>query len=62
MRMLPAILARLRAHQAGATAIEYAMLAMVIAVALVTAFTNLGTDISHLWSSISNQVSSSSGG
>ena len=51
-----ALVARLMSDDAGTTAIEYAMLAMVIAVALITAFTNLGTSIGTMWNSISLKV------
>ncbi len=52
-----ALVAHLWSDQSGSTAVEYATLAMVIAVALITVFFNLGTDIGNLWNSISVKVS-----
>lgn len=56
MTKLSALIAHLLSDPAGTTAIEYAMIAMVIAVALVTVFTNLGTDVTSMWNSISTKV------
>lgn len=39
--------------ESGATAIEYALMASLIAVAIVTAVTNLGGKVSGVFSSIS---------
>jgi pilus assembly protein Flp/PilA len=41
------------ADESGATAIEYALIASLIAVALVTVLTNLGTRLSGEFSEIS---------
>ena len=41
------------ANESGATAIEYALIASLIAVALVTILTNLGTRLSTEFSEIS---------
>ena len=41
------------ANESGATAIEYALIASLIAVALVTILTNLGTRLSSEFSEIS---------
>lgn len=40
----------------GATAIEYALIAGLIAVALIVALTALGTDISALFTRISGKI------
>ena len=40
----------------GATAIEYALIASLIAIALVTILTNLGTRLSQEFSQISNAL------
>ena len=40
-------------NESGATAIEYALIASLIAVALVTVLTNLGTSLSTEFSEIS---------
>lgn len=41
------------ANESGATAIEYALIASLIAIALVTILTNLGTRLSGEFSQIS---------
>jgi pilus assembly protein Flp/PilA len=40
----------------GVTAIEYALIAALIAVAAITAFTLVGTNLSTTFSSIANQL------
>jgi pilus assembly protein Flp/PilA len=42
------------ANESGATAIEYALIASLIAVALVTILTNLGTRLSAEFSEVSS--------
>ena len=42
------------ANESGATAIEYALIASLIAVALVTILTNLGTRLSQEFSEVSS--------
>ena len=44
------------ANESGATAIEYALIASLIAVALVTILTNLGTRLSTEFSTISGAL------
>jgi len=61
MYRLPALLMRLKADDSGSTATEYAVMAMVIAVALVTAFTALGTNISNMWNSVAGDITKASG-
>lgn len=51
-----ALLRRFRKDERGATAIEYGLLAALIAVAIITAVTTLGTDLSNLFSGISNKI------
>ncbi|MDE3177479.1 MAG: Flp family type IVb pilin [Pseudomonadota bacterium] len=43
-------------EDAGATAIEYALIASLIAIALVTILTNLGTRLSKEFSEISSAL------
>ena len=48
---------RFGADERGATAIEYALIAAGIAVAIVTAVTNLGTAIkTNLWDKVGNAM------
>ncbi|MDZ7712502.1 MAG: Flp family type IVb pilin [Rhodovibrio sp.] len=42
--------------ESGATAIEYALIAALIAVGIVTAATQLGTDISDLFGKVSGEL------
>jgi pilus assembly protein Flp/PilA len=42
--------------ESGATAIEYALIAALIAVGIVTAATTLGTDISSLFGTVSTEL------
>ena len=43
-------------NQLGVTAIEYALIAALIAVAAIAAFTLVGTNLSTVFSTIANQV------
>ncbi len=44
------------ANESGATAIEYALIASLIAVALVTILGNLGTKLSTVFSEVSGSL------
>ena len=44
------------ANESGATAIEYALIASLIAIALVTILTNLGSRLSQEFSEISSAL------
>lgn len=46
----------LLADIAGVTAIEYALIASLISVAIVGAVTNLGAGTAEMWASVSNSV------
>jgi pilus assembly protein Flp/PilA len=46
------------ANEDGVTAIEYALIASLIAVAIIVAVTTLGSKISKTFSSVANQLSS----
>ncbi|HMD62403.1 MAG TPA: Flp family type IVb pilin [Stellaceae bacterium] len=50
------IVYRLIEDRRGVTAIEYALIAALIAVAAITAFTLVGTRLSTLFSSIANKL------
>jgi pilus assembly protein Flp/PilA len=43
-------------NQSGVTAIEYALIAALIAIAAIAAFTLVGTNLSTVFSTIANQV------
>lgn len=47
---------RFARDESGATAIEYALIAALIAVGIVTAATTLGTDISDLFGTVSDEL------
>ena len=47
------VLRKFARHDGGATAIEYALIASLIAVALVVALTNLGSGLSSEFSEVS---------
>ena len=48
--------ARLFKNESGATAIEYGLIAALIAVAIITAVTSLGTNAGNTFNSIANQM------
>lgn len=48
---------RLLRHQGGATAIEYALIAALIAVAIVTSVNGLGVTLNNTFSDIATNVS-----
>jgi pilus assembly protein Flp/PilA len=50
---------RLRKDQSGATAIEYGLIAALIAVVLITSLSTLGNRMSGRFSQISNSVGTS---
>ena len=43
-------------NQEGATAIEYGLIAALIAVAAITAMSSLGTNLSNTFSKVSNRL------
>ena len=51
------IIARFAADESGATAIEYALLAALIAVAIIGAATTLGNNISKLMNNVAGKLS-----
>lgn len=50
------LFARFAKDESGATAIEYGLIAGLIAVAIITAATTLGTDLSSLFGRISAEL------
>lgn len=50
------IFSRFRNDESGATAIEYGLIAALIAVAIITAVTTLGGDISDTFDKISKAI------
>ncbi len=43
-------------HEDGATAIEYGLIAALIAVVIIAAITLVGTDMSNMFNSVSNSI------
>jgi len=54
------ILVKLLRHRRGATAIEYALIASLIAVAAITAFKNVGSSASTTFNNVNGELSSAS--
>lgn len=50
---------RFAADQSGATAIEYGLLASLVAVAIITAATTLGNKIGATFNAVGNQIKTS---
>jgi pilus assembly protein Flp/PilA len=50
------ILSRFAKDESGATAIEYGLIAALIAVAIIGAATTLGSELSSLFGRISNKI------
>jgi pilus assembly protein Flp/PilA len=53
---LRALLSKLINNQSGVTAIEYALIAALIAVAAIAAFTLVGTNLSSTFSYVASQL------
>lgn len=51
-----ALLKRFKADQSGATAIEYGLIAALIAVVCITALTSIGTNLSASFQSIATSL------
>jgi pilus assembly protein Flp/PilA len=56
------IFRRLMKNERGATAIEYTLIASLIAVAAITAFTQVGTKVSSVMSNVANTLGPAAGG
>ena len=50
------MISRLWKHEDGATAIEYWLIAALLAVVIIAAVTLVGSDISNMFNSVSNAV------
>ena len=50
------IIARLARDEAGATAIEYGLIAALIAVAIITAATTVGTNLSSTFNTVASSL------
>ena len=46
----------LLSDESGATAIEYGLIAALVAVALITALTNMGTGLTNKFTGITNEL------
>lgn len=53
---MKAIFKRFRKNEDGATAIEYGLIAALVAVALIGALTLLGTDLAALFGTVSTEL------
>jgi pilus assembly protein Flp/PilA len=51
-----AIFCRLCKDKSGVTAIEYGLIASLIAVAIITAVTLVGTDLNNVFTNVSNNL------
>lgn len=54
-------LAKLRRNQEGATAIEYGLIAALIAVAAITALGTLGTELTETFDKASDEMATANG-
>lgn len=50
------LIQRLWKHDDGATAIEYGLIAALIAVIIIAAITLVGTDLSNMFNQVSNSI------
>ncbi|HRJ69318.1 MAG TPA: Flp family type IVb pilin [Beijerinckiaceae bacterium] len=50
------LFARFAKDESGATAIEYGLIASLVAVAIITALTTLGTKLTATFGSVSNKL------
>jgi pilus assembly protein Flp/PilA len=56
IQVIRRLLKNLNADQAGATAIEYGLIAALLGVALVTAMQGLGTSIGNTFNTVNNKM------
>lgn len=49
-------------NESGATAIEYGLIAGLVAVAIITAVTAVGTDVSSVFTTVSTKLKAVTGG
>lgn len=60
--MLFKMIRNLKKNESGATAIEYGLIAALIAVAAITAFTAVGNSLSTTFNNVSTQLDNASSG
>ena len=53
------VVTRFAKDESGATAIEYGLIAALIAVAIITALTSVGTGLTDIFGSVTGKISSS---
>lgn len=53
---MPAILKKFASNQSGATAIEYGLIAALIAVVIITALSTIGTNLNTNFSSVATSL------
>jgi pilus assembly protein Flp/PilA len=56
MTVMKTVFQRFARDQSGVTAIEYGLIAVLIAVVIITAVALVGTDLSNLFTNIANSV------
>lgn len=56
MTCLSKLISALIADRRGATAIEYGLIAALIAVAAITGMNNFGTGLSSMWNNVATEV------
>jgi pilus assembly protein Flp/PilA len=59
MKILAKIKAKFNQNEEGATAIEYGLIAALIAVAAITAMTSLGENLSNTFNKVNNELDAS---
>ncbi len=55
------LLQKLKTDRRGVTALEYGLIASLIAVAIIVAVTNLGTTLANTFNTISNRIGTATG-
>ena len=52
MALMPQIFVKFFENEDGATAIEYALIALMISIVIITATTNIGTNLSNIFTRV----------
>ncbi len=60
MKKLQELMAKLRRDEKGATVIEYALIAALISIAAIVAFSALGTSVKNTMNNVAGNISSGS--
>jgi len=60
--MMIRLMRRLRKDENGATAIEYGLIAALVAVAAITAMNSLGTSLGNIFENTANELDNAKGG